>query len=172
MTPSARLSAAIEVLSEIETARRPASDALKEWGLKRRFAGSSDRAAIAGLVYDALRRKASSAFVMGEATPRANLIGMLKLERGYDLAAIERVFDGARFAPAPLTQLERARARGTRIFPARRRILRAITRNGSIRIFSACSAKRAWRRARRSPRARRSICASIRSKARATKRSR
>ena len=171
MTPSARLSAAIEVLSEIETARRPASDALKEWGLKRRFAGSSDRAAIAGLVYDALRRKASSAFVMGEATPRANLIGMLKLERGYDLAAIERAFDGARFAPAPLTQAELPRSREP-ISPARRRMSPAIIRNGSIRICSACSAKRARRRARRSPRARRSICASMRSKARATKRSR
>lgn len=107
MIPSARLSAAMEVLSEIETARRPASDALKEWGLKRRFAGSSDRAAIAGLVYDALRRKASSAFIMEEATPRALVLGMLKLERGHEMDAIERLFDGARFAPAPLTPLER-----------------------------------------------------------------
>lgn len=107
MTPAARLSAAIEVLSDIETARRPASDALKEWGLKRRFAGSSDRAAIAGLVYDALRRKASSAFIMDEASPRANLLGMLRLERGYELDAIERLCDGARFAPEPLTPLER-----------------------------------------------------------------
>lgn len=107
MTPAARISAAIEVLGDIETARRPASDALKEWGLKRRFAGSSDRAAIAGLVYDALRRKASSAFIMEEATPRANVLGMLALERGQDVAAIERLFDGGRFAPEPLTPLER-----------------------------------------------------------------
>ena len=107
MIPSARLSAAMEVLADIETARRPASDALKEWGLKRRFAGSSDRAAIAGLVYDALRRKASSAFIMEEATPRALVLGMLKLERGYEMDAIERLFDGARFAPEPLTPLER-----------------------------------------------------------------
>lgn len=107
MTPSARISAAIEVLSDIETARRPASDALKEWGLKRRFAGSSDRAAIAGLVYDALRRKASSAFIMEEAAPRANVLGMLALERGYDVAQIDTLFDGGRFAPEPLTPLER-----------------------------------------------------------------
>ena len=58
MTPGARLSAAIEVLAEIEAQRRPAADALKAWGLARRFAGSGDRAAIAGIVYDALRRKA------------------------------------------------------------------------------------------------------------------
>ncbi len=108
MTPSARISAAIEVLADIETARRPASDALKEWGLKRRFAGSSDRAAIAGLVYDALRRRASSAFIMDEATPRANVLGMLALERGYDMAQIEQLFDGSRFAPQPLTPAERS----------------------------------------------------------------
>ena len=107
MTPSARISAAIEVLSDIETARRPAADALKEWGLKRRFAGSSDRAAIAGLVYDALRRKGSSAFIMEEATPRAMLLGMLALERGHDMETIEKLFDGSRFAPEPLTPLER-----------------------------------------------------------------
>ena len=73
MTPAARLSAAIEVLADIETRRRPAGDALKDWGLSHRFAGSGDRAGIAGLVYDALRRRASSAYVMGEATPRAIL---------------------------------------------------------------------------------------------------
>jgi hypothetical protein len=31
--------------------RRPAADALKDWGLAHRFAGSGDRAAIASLVY-------------------------------------------------------------------------------------------------------------------------
>ncbi|MGB6171171.1 MAG: MFS transporter, partial [Xanthobacteraceae bacterium] len=74
MTPAARLSAAVEVFADIETRRRPAADALKDWGLAHRFAGSGDRAAIAGLVYDALRRKASSASLLGEASPRAVLI--------------------------------------------------------------------------------------------------
>ncbi|MBN8957006.1 MAG: MFS transporter, partial [Rhizobiales bacterium] len=71
MTPAARLSAAIEVLAEIGERRRPAIDALKDWGLAHRFAGSGDRAAIGGLVYDALRRKASSAWIMRSDTPRA-----------------------------------------------------------------------------------------------------
>jgi 16S rRNA (cytosine967-C5)-methyltransferase len=108
MTPAARLSAAIEVLADIETRRRPAGDALKDWGLSHRFAGSGDRAGIAGLVYDALRRGASSAYVMGEAAPRAVLLGMLKLERGLDREAIAKLFDGSRFAPEPLTQAEGA----------------------------------------------------------------
>jgi 16S rRNA (cytosine967-C5)-methyltransferase len=109
MTPAARLSAAIEVLADIGTRRRPASDALKDWGLAHRFAGSGDRAAIAGLIYDALRRKASAAFLMGEDTPRAAVLGMLRLERNLDLAAISRLADGGRFAPTPLTDAERAR---------------------------------------------------------------
>jgi 16S rRNA (cytosine967-C5)-methyltransferase len=107
MTPAARLAAAIEVFADIETRRRPAADALKDWGLSHRFAGSADRAAIAGLVYDALRRKASAAWLMGTPTPRAALIGMLARERGLDVEAIAALCSGARFAPAPLTDAER-----------------------------------------------------------------
>src|SRR5687767_10271445 len=114
MTPAARLSAAIEVFSDIETRRRPAADALKDWGLSHRFAGSKDRAAIASLVYDALRRKASAAWIMGEGTPRAVLLGMLRLQRGLEVAAIAALSSGERFAPAPLSEEERKRlAEGT-----------------------------------------------------------
>src|SRR3954454_15511812 len=109
MTPAARLTAAIEVLAAIESERRPAADALKSWGLAHRFAGSGDRAAIAGLVYDGLRRRASSAYLMREESPRAILLGMLKRERGMDTDAIARLADGARFAPEPLSEEERGR---------------------------------------------------------------
>ncbi len=112
MTPSARLSAAIEVFAEIEARRRPAGDALKDWGLSHRFAGSGDRAAIAGLVFDALRRKSSSAFLMGAEGPRATLLGMLRRERGLDAAAIAALCNGTRYAPTPLTQVETAALAG------------------------------------------------------------
>ena len=69
MTPGARASAAIEVLADIEKGKRPASEALKDWGLSHRFAGSGDRAAIGNLVFDALRKRASSAYTMGEDEP-------------------------------------------------------------------------------------------------------
>ena len=108
MTPSARLSAAIEVLADIDAQRRPAADVLKDWGISHRFAGSGDRAGIAGLVYDALRRKSSSAALMGESTPRAVLLGMLRRERKLNTAAIAALCSGARFAPAPLTEAETA----------------------------------------------------------------
>jgi 16S rRNA (cytosine967-C5)-methyltransferase len=109
MTPGARLTAAIEVLADIETRRRPAGDALKDWGLSHRFAGSGDRAGIAGLVYDALRRKASAGFMMGADAPRAVVLGMLRLERKLELDAIARLVDGSRYAPGALSGDERAR---------------------------------------------------------------
>jgi 16S rRNA (cytosine967-C5)-methyltransferase len=107
MTPAARLSAAIELIDNIEAQRVPAAQALKEWGSAHRFAGSGDRSAIAGLVWDVLRRRASSAWLMGADTARARLLGMLKIERGMDTDAISALCDGGRFAPEPLTQAER-----------------------------------------------------------------
>src|ERR1700723_3516189 len=99
MIPAARAAAAIEVLTDIESRRRPATDVMKDWGLSHRFAGSGDRAAISGLVYDALRRKSSSAWLMGEAGPRAELLGALRQERNLDGAAIAALCSGARYAP-------------------------------------------------------------------------
>lgn len=106
MTPAARLSAAIELIETIDAQRIPAAKALKEWGTAHRYAGSGDRAAISGLIWDVLRRRASSAFLMDEDTPRARVLGMLKLERGMDADAIAALCDGGRFAPEPLSEKE------------------------------------------------------------------
>jgi 16S rRNA (cytosine967-C5)-methyltransferase len=106
MTPAARLSAAIELIETIDSNRVPAAGALKEWGTAHRFAGSGDRAAIAGLVWDVLRRRASSAWIMGEDSARARLLGMLKLERKLDAGQIAALCDGGRFAPSPLSEIE------------------------------------------------------------------
>jgi 16S rRNA (cytosine967-C5)-methyltransferase len=120
MTPAARLSAAIEVIENIEAQRSPAANALKEWGTAHRFAGSGDRAAIAGLVWDVLRRRASSAWVMEDDAPRARVLGMLKVERGMNAEAIGALCDGGRFAPEPLSDAERAAlgSRSTKDAPA------------------------------------------------------
>jgi 16S rRNA (cytosine967-C5)-methyltransferase len=107
MTPAARLSAAIELIETIDDQRVPAAQALKEWGTAHRFAGSGDRAAIAGLVWDVLRRRASSAWIMGSDTARARLFGMLHLERQLNTDAIAALCDGSRFAPSALTDTER-----------------------------------------------------------------
>ncbi len=109
MTPGARVAAAIEVLEEIDERRRPAADALKDWGGSHRFAGSKDRTAIASLVYDALRRRAAAAHVMDAATPRAILIGTLHLVRGLDLDEARALFTGEGHAPPPLSEEEAQR---------------------------------------------------------------
>src|SRR5436190_23797479 len=108
MTPAARLSAAIELIETIDAQRVPAAKALKEWGTAHRYAGSGDRAAISGLIWDVLRRRASSAWLMDADTPRARVLGMMRLERGMDVEAIAALCDGGRFAPAPLEEAERA----------------------------------------------------------------
>ncbi len=163
MTPAARLSAAIEVLADIQSRRRPASDALKDWGLAHRFAGSKDRAAIASLTYDALRRQASAAFIMGEETPRAILFGALMLQRGMDAEALGALCDGSRFAPAPLTDEERARL-SSLIYPPRRIMSAPMRRTGSGHALRKPMANRPWRKSPRCPAARQSIFASTRSR--------
>ena len=66
-----RMAAAIEILPDIEARRRPVADALKDWGLSHRFAGSGDRAAIGNIVYDVLRRRRSLAWRMEDEAPTA-----------------------------------------------------------------------------------------------------
>lgn len=112
MTPAARIAAAIEILADLEVRRRPVNDALRDWGQTHRFAGSKDRAAVASLVYDALRRRASSTFLLGDESPRAVVLGMLRLGRGLEGQEIARLFSGERFAPPVLSDDERARLEG------------------------------------------------------------
>ncbi|MGD9543038.1 MAG: RsmB/NOP family class I SAM-dependent RNA methyltransferase [Methylocystis sp.] len=109
MTPAAHVAAAIEVLEDLTQRRRPAADALKDWGIGHRFAGSKDRASIASLVFDALRKRASAACVMGSDAPRAIMLGALREARGLDVAAIAALCSGAGHAPPPLSDDERAR---------------------------------------------------------------
>src|SRR5260370_16649591 len=106
MTPAARLSAAIELIDTIDAQRVPAAKALKEWGTAHRYAGSGDRAAISGLLWDVLRRRASSAWLMDADTPRARALGMLKLDRGMDVDAIPALSAAPPFPPEPLTPAE------------------------------------------------------------------
>ncbi|MEP9385896.1 RsmB/NOP family class I SAM-dependent RNA methyltransferase [Mesorhizobium sp. KR9-304] len=101
-----RLAAAIEVLDDIAARRRPTADALKDWGLSHRFAGSGDRAAIGNIVYDALRRKRSAGWLFDADTPRALAFGALLLEWNLTPESLNAALDGDRFAPPPLTEEE------------------------------------------------------------------
>ncbi len=101
-------SAAIEVLADIEARHRPATDALRDWGLSHRFAGSGDRGAIGNLVFDALRRRSSLAWLMGSDTPRALVLGTFGILWKQGTAGIDAAFSGDPHAPEPLTADERA----------------------------------------------------------------
>ncbi|MBN9307523.1 MAG: MFS transporter [Devosia sp. 67-54] len=98
-----RLSAAIEVLDDIDRRHRPVAEALKSWGLNNRFAGAGDRAAIGNLVYDALRRRASHAFAMGEDTPRALVLGVAVRDWGSTPEELNDLFAADAHAPAILS---------------------------------------------------------------------
>lgn len=101
-----RLSAAIDVLTDVEQRKRPVSEALKAWGLNNRFAGAGDRAAIGNLVYDALRRRASHAFVMGSDSPRALVLAVAMLDWGETPESLNEAFSGDSHAPSALTPEE------------------------------------------------------------------
>lgn len=106
MQPAARALAAIEILDDVANRHRPAALALSDWGRSHRFAGSGDRAAIGNLVYDALRQRASIAWRMGDDAPRALALGALRMGWGLSPGEIAVLCDGARHAPAPLTEAE------------------------------------------------------------------
>lgn len=106
MKTAGRMSAAIEVLDDIIKHFRPAPIALRDWGRTHRFAGSSDRAAIGNIVYDALRNKASLAWAMGDDQPRALALGVLGFIWQEDCDVL---CDGSKFAPPALSEEERVR---------------------------------------------------------------
>lgn len=107
MRDGGRIAAAIEVLGDVERTRRPVQDALKDWGLTHRFAGSKDRSAIGNLVFDVLRRRASLAAIMGSDSPRALALAAAVRLWGRGVESLETLFAEDKFAPPPLTEDER-----------------------------------------------------------------
>lgn len=111
-----RIAAAIEVLADMEARKRPASEALKGWALDHRFAGAGDRAAIGNLVYDALRRRASHAWRMGEDTPRALVLSVAVNDWNLDVKTLNQDFNSDRFAPESISEAEAARLSSQTVF--------------------------------------------------------
>ncbi|MBT8425166.1 MAG: RsmB/NOP family class I SAM-dependent RNA methyltransferase [Silicimonas sp.] len=101
MTPAARIAAAIVILDHVlEGASVEGS--LIAWARRSRFAGSGDRAAVRDLVFDAMRRQRSLAWLGGAMTGRGLMIGTLRAG-GVDPAAM---FTGAGYAPPLLSASE------------------------------------------------------------------
>lgn len=109
MKPAARLQAAVEVLEQVEKMHRPVGEALKDWGLSHRFAGSKDRAAIGNIVYDVLRWRASTAWLMESDSPRALVLGMVARRWGLGADGLASQIEGDPHAPEALTPAETER---------------------------------------------------------------
>ena len=108
MTPSGRLSAAIEVLTEVLERHKPVRLALKAWGDGARYAGSKDRAFVSGLVLDALRRRRSLGWRMGDETPRGIALGVLAFEWGWSADDVAAAAAGEPHGPGALSEVEAA----------------------------------------------------------------
>ncbi|MDI7864567.1 RsmB/NOP family class I SAM-dependent RNA methyltransferase [Rhizobiaceae bacterium n13] len=101
-----RLAGAIEVLADIDARKRPVADALKDWGLSHRFAGSGDRAAIGNIVYDALRMRLSHAWLMDDETPAALAHAVMFRQWGMTPESLAAELKDDRFAPPPLDAVQ------------------------------------------------------------------
>jgi 16S rRNA (cytosine967-C5)-methyltransferase len=97
----------MDILTDMAARRRPAADALRDWGLSHRFAGARDRAEIGDIVFGALRWQASSAWRMGEDTPRAWVLGALRWGFGQVPEAIEQDAYHAEHGYSPPSEAER-----------------------------------------------------------------
>ncbi|KIN65085.1 rRNA small subunit methyltransferase B [Sulfitobacter noctilucicola] len=102
MTPGARVAAAIEILADM-TDGLAAEQALTRWARRSRFAGSKDRAAIRDHVFDVLRCRRTTAHMGQGETPRALMIGALRLQQ----ADLDALFSGEGHSPVPLSEQER-----------------------------------------------------------------
>jgi 16S rRNA (cytosine967-C5)-methyltransferase len=97
------MSAAIDLIDRIFDGEL-ADRALAGWGRQNRYAGSKDRAAIADLVYDVLRRKRSLAALGGSHTGRGLFLGYMR-DAGQDP---DTVFGAGTYGPAALSDAERS----------------------------------------------------------------
>ncbi len=102
-----RIAAASEVLADMNARKRPVADALKDWGLSHRFAGSGDRAAIGNLAYDALRKKSSLGWCMGDDAPLNLVVGVLFDGWNETPESLAAKLDGDKFALALPENLSR-----------------------------------------------------------------
>src|SRR3954468_9726378 len=106
MRDGGRISAALSVLQDMDARHKPARLALKAWGDASRFAGAKDRAFVSGLVLDALRRKRSLGWRMGDDSWRGVLLGVLSLDWGWGSERLADACADEAHGPGKLTAAE------------------------------------------------------------------
>jgi len=97
------LQAASEILAKAKITEQPITAILRDWAITHRFAGAKDRAFIGNIVYDALRRRDSLSYKMGDNKPQTLAYAALLAQSGYSIAALERLLAGDTYAPPPLS---------------------------------------------------------------------
>ncbi|THD73237.1 RsmB/NOP family class I SAM-dependent RNA methyltransferase [Thalassobius vesicularis] len=118
MNSAARLQATLDLLTDVERTARPVDAVTSSFFRSRRFIDEQDRGAMLELLYALLRHQARLGWWLarlGHAdSPRAQLLAWLILGQGRSPSNVARQFDGAKFAPAPLSDAERALLAGLR----------------------------------------------------------
>src|SRR5579872_4219186 len=119
MTPGARIAAAIDILTGIESGERPADDIAAEYFRRRRYIGAKDRAQISAHVYAVLRHRAVIDWWIARASQgavapsaRSRTIAALLVIDKWTADDVAASCDGDRFRPAPLSPAEQRLARG------------------------------------------------------------
>ncbi len=108
MRDGGKISAAIDVLTNVLERHQPVKSAARDWGRRARYAGSKDRAWVSGLVLDALRKRNSIGHAMGDDSPRGLVLGALAHAWSWDIRRIDDAMDEDH-APSKLTMQERER---------------------------------------------------------------
>jgi 16S rRNA (cytosine967-C5)-methyltransferase len=107
MRDAGRTAAAIEILTDFERRKVPLKTALADWARGARYAGAKDRAWIAGLCLDVLRKRRSLAAAMGDEAPRAATLAALGSAWGLDVETVAALCV-EEHGPGALTPAERA----------------------------------------------------------------
>ncbi|WP_292587316.1 RsmB/NOP family class I SAM-dependent RNA methyltransferase [Mesorhizobium sp.] len=99
-------------MHEVDSVPRPADAVVSAWFRARRYIGDTDRGQILELLYALLRHRARLGWWLArhgrEDRPRNRLLAWLTLKEAKTPDQIKRLFNGAKFAPAMLTDHEHA----------------------------------------------------------------
>jgi 16S rRNA (cytosine967-C5)-methyltransferase len=112
MIPAARLSAAIDLISDIEQAeKRPADAVANDFFRARRFIGGGDRRAVSDRAWDVIRNRRKLGWWLAKADAPTNpgmlVAGSLLLE-GWTADGVAQSYSGGKYAPPSLTPAEKA----------------------------------------------------------------
>ena len=110
MSPSVRLQATLDLLSDLEDSTRPADAVTSAFFRSRRHLDDKDRGEILELLFSLLRHQARLGWWLDRqgqaATPRTRLLAWLVLAERRKPSDVARLFSGARNAPSRLTEAE------------------------------------------------------------------